>query len=82
MNQLEEFLEIEKDLQRKQRDYDKAKGALEQELTRMKKLYDINSIEEGKELLKKRRKKAEKLKNEFDEQFLAFKGNLDAKSQN
>jgi len=73
------FLEVKQRAEQAQKEADKAAGALEQTLTRLKQYYKVTNMKEAAALAKKLDAEAKEAEDEFDEAFAQFEREWAAK---
>ena len=66
MTLLEEFNRLKKDVEQSQRDHDRAAGALDQVMKRLKTEFDCKTIKEAEEKKEQLQKESEVLRGEFE----------------
>lgn len=65
MNDITEYLEIKRKTENAMKQIERAKGALESELQRWKKMYGCDTVEEAEVLLKKKKRRRRAMQIEF-----------------
>lgn len=73
MTNLEKYQQLKKTLDEKQREADKAAGALEQTLKALKAEFQVSSLSEAKELLIKLEKEQKEAEDKFEREFTKLK---------
>lgn len=69
---LKDLVQLKRKVEQLKSDRDKATGALEQEMKKLKKEFDCDSLEEGETLLEKLTRKAEEAEEEFETAYTEF----------
>ncbi len=74
MASIERFKELKAKVDRLRREYDRAEGALEQAMMKLKKQYGCKTLEEGRALLVKTEKDCKRKRAKFDKAMERFDG--------
>jgi len=69
----QEYEQLKSKVEKLQREANKAEGALQQLMTRLKEEFDCSTIEQAEELQAKLQKQTEKAEQEFEEAYNLFK---------
>jgi len=72
MSDFKRYLEIKSQVDTANRKVERAKGALESELSRLKKLFGCNTIEDGEKELKRLELKRREAKKTFESELTKF----------
>jgi len=72
MSDFKRYLVVKSEVDSMNRKVERAKGALESELSRLKKVFGCNTIEEGQKELKRLEEKRRKAKKKFESELAIF----------